>query len=122
MFLEADVTDSSWLLNAIVRESNALTGTLSTHTLATVTTVVLKGLKFHLIKKGKSAEDGERERVGGKGSQGKGGQGKEIRREEERQRLHHTHPKGSLETMKLSSAQIAPFPQDPIWSLLHESS
>ena len=43
MLLVADVADSGGLINAIVRQSKALTGTLGTHTLTTVTTVMLKG-------------------------------------------------------------------------------
>ena len=43
MFLEADITDSGGLVNAVVRQSKAFTGALGTHTLTTVTTVMLKG-------------------------------------------------------------------------------
>ena len=43
MFLVADITDSGGLVDAVVRQSKALTRALGTHTLATVTTVMLKG-------------------------------------------------------------------------------
>ena len=56
MFLVADVADPGGLLNAIVWQSKTLPRTLSTHTLATITAVVLKGLKTH------SHRERERER------------------------------------------------------------
>ena len=42
MFLETDVTDSGGLIYTVVRQGQTFTRALSTHTLATVTTVVLK--------------------------------------------------------------------------------
>ena len=82
LLLVADVTDPGGLVNAIVRKSKTLTRALGTHTLSTVTTVMLeRGVDYQRPLQEKEVGGRRRKR-----KRREGGRGGERERERERER------------------------------------